>query len=98
MPYDNTNKGSLHANQKKTQDTHPGATGSAEIQCPCCNTVTAYFVDAWTNTAKDSGNRYQSLKFKVKDKQPAKQAKYEPTKPLPPKDPDLDPEADSLPF
>lgn len=54
--------GSLFRNDKRTQDTHAHARGSALID------GVEYWVDAWTNVAKN-GDKYQSLKFKRKDKQ-----------------------------
>jgi hypothetical protein len=54
---------SLFKNERKTTDQHPGMTGSALID------GIAYFVDSWTNVAGD-GNKYLSLKFKRRDKQP----------------------------
>lgn len=56
------NTGSLFKNEKRTSDTHPNATGSVLID------GVAYFCDAWTNDGP--GGKYQSLKFKRKDKQP----------------------------
>lgn len=60
--------GSLFKNDRATSEKHPQATGSATID------GVDYFVDAWTNVDKN-GNRYQSLKFKRKDKQPATQSR-----------------------
>jgi hypothetical protein len=54
--------GALFKNERKTTEQHPNMTGSALID------GVAYFVDAWTNTKPD-GSKYQSLKFKRKDKQ-----------------------------
>lgn len=63
MSYDKKdNTGALFKNERATSDTHPQATGSATID------GVEYFVDAWTNQDRN-GNRYQSLKFKRKDKQ-----------------------------
>lgn len=59
-PKDNT--GSLFKNDRREKDTHAHARGSALID------GVEYFVDAWTNTDRN-GNKYQSLKFKRKDKQ-----------------------------
>lgn len=56
------NTGSLFKNDKANSENSPQATGSALID------GVDYFVDAWTNVDKN-GNRYQSLKFKRKDKQ-----------------------------
>ena len=58
------NSGSLFKNERREKETHAHARGSALID------GVEYFVDAWTNTDKN-GNKYQSLKFKRKDKQPA---------------------------
>lgn len=58
------NSGSLFANDKREKESHANARGSAVIDGK------HYFVDAWTNTTND-GKKYQSLKFKLKDKQPA---------------------------
>lgn len=65
------NTGSLFKNERASTEKHPQATGSAIID------GVEYFVDAWTNMDRN-GNRYQSLKFKRKDKQqtakPARQS------------------------
>ena len=58
--------GSLFKNERKTTDQHPSMTGS------CLIDGVAYFVDSWTNevqSGEKKGQRYQSLKFKRKDKQ-----------------------------
>lgn len=78
------NTGSLFKNERATTDKHPQATGSAMIE------GVEYFVDAWTNQDRN-GNRYQSLKFKRKDKQPGQSS--EPSKPAAYGDDDTD-----LPF
>jgi hypothetical protein len=80
-PKDNT--GSLFANDKREKETHANARGSAVIDGK------HYFVDAWTNTTND-GRKYQSLKFKLKDKQPAQGGGG-----FAPQTPDLD---DDVPF
>jgi len=54
--------GSLFKNDKREKDTHANARGSALIG------GVEYWVDAWTNTT-NSGDKYQSLKFKRKDQQ-----------------------------
>jgi type II secretory pathway component PulJ len=56
------NTGSIFKNERKTTDQHPGGTGS------CLIDGVEYFVDAWTNESPKG--KYQSLKFKRKDKQP----------------------------
>lgn len=60
MPYEmKPNTGSLFKNDKKTEDTHANARGSALID------GVEYWIDAWTN--EGSKGKYQSLKFKRKD-------------------------------
>jgi hypothetical protein len=59
-PKDNT--GSLFKNDRKETDTHPDYKGSAVL-----NGVD-HWLDAWINTDRN-GNKYMSLKFKVKDEQ-----------------------------
>jgi hypothetical protein len=54
------NSGSLFKNDKREKDTHAHAKGTALID------GVEYWVDAWTNEARD-GSKYQSLKFKRKE-------------------------------
>lgn len=56
------NQGVLFANAKRDKDTQPNARGEALID------GVLYFVDAWTNFS-GGGAKYQSLRFKRKDKQ-----------------------------
>lgn len=55
------NTGSLFINKDRKTDTHPNARGSALIG------GVEYWIDAWTNHAEGTGEKYQSLKFKVKE-------------------------------
>lgn len=54
------NSGSLFKNDRREKDTHAHAKGTALID------GVEYWVDAWTNEARD-GSKYQSLKFKRKE-------------------------------
>lgn len=54
------NTGSLFKNDRREKDTHANARGSALIG------GVEYWIDAWTNET-NSGDKYQSLKFKPKD-------------------------------
>lgn len=56
------NSGSLFKNDKKTEDKHPNARGSALIG------GVEYWVSAWTKKDKN-GNPWQSLAFSKKDEQ-----------------------------
>ena len=55
--------GSLFKNDKREKDSHPHARGSALIG------GVEYWVSAWTKTDKN-GNKWQSLGFKPKEKEP----------------------------
>lgn len=67
------NTGAIFKNDRRTKDTHPQATGSANVVCPHCNAGTDYFVDAFTNDGNNG--KWQRLKFKAKDKQQGAPAK-----------------------
>jgi hypothetical protein len=64
------NTGSLFKNDKRTEETHANARGSALID------GVEYWIDAWTNDGNKG--KYQSLKFKRKDAAPQK-ARPEPS-------------------
>jgi hypothetical protein len=68
------NTGSLFKNDRREKDTHAHAKGTALIG------GVEYWVDAWTNTT-NAGDKYQSLKFKVKDtqSQPAQAGGFAPS-------------------
>jgi hypothetical protein len=63
------NTGSLFKNDRREKDTHANARGSALID------GVEYWVDAWTNEAKD-GSKYQSLKFKRKEQRSGYSGSY----------------------
>jgi hypothetical protein len=67
--------GALFKNEKREKDTHPHATGSALID------GVEYWVSAWTKDGKSG--KYQSLSFKKKDKQEAKNPSKQPDRVLP---------------
>lgn len=54
--------GSLFKNEKKTEEKHPGATGSCMID------GVEYWISCWTK--EGSRGRWQSLAFKRKDAKP----------------------------
>ena len=97
MAYDNNMTGAVYKNDRQREGTKdPDRTGSCEID------GIQYWISGWLKTSK-SGDKFLSLSFKRKDKQPAQQPqqKTPPTqparKPAPPVDPDLDaPEDDSF--
>lgn len=94
------NRGVLFKNDRKEKETHADDQGSAEIQCPHCQHTSEFYVDSWNNDK--NGKKYQSLRFKVKGErrsEPARPASRPYSKPVAPKDPDLDSSDDSgIPF
>lgn len=64
MSYDNTNKGAIFKNEKRSKDTDPTMNGSINIE------GVEYWVNAWTNTSK-AGAKYLSLSVRPKEQQVA---------------------------
>jgi len=64
--YDNTNRGVLFRNERKTQDNHPTHTGSINIEGK------EYYLNAWVKDGKSG--KFFSMSVKPKE-QPAQQAK-----------------------
>ena len=61
MTYDNTNRGILSRNDRKTADTHPDFTGSLNV-----NGVEMW-MDGYTQKTKDGSRSFMSIKVKPKD-------------------------------
>jgi hypothetical protein len=59
--YDNTNKGILGRNDRKTQDNHPDFSGSINIE------GREYWLSGWIKERKDGSGRFFSLSVKPKD-------------------------------
>ena len=59
--YDNTNKGILGRNDRKTQDTQPDFSGSINIE------GRDYWLSGWVKERKDGSGRFFSLSVKPKD-------------------------------
>ena len=59
--YDNTNKGILGRNDRKTLDTHPDHTGSINIDGK------DYWLSGWIKERKDGSGKFFSLTAKPKD-------------------------------
>lgn len=60
--YDNTNRGALFKNDRKTKDTQPGYTGSLNVD------GVEYFLDAWLKEGQKG--KFFSVSVKRKDQQP----------------------------
>lgn len=56
--------GSLFRNKRREKDTHPTHKGSCKIA------GVEYWISAWVNEAKSSGEKYFGLKFEAKEQQP----------------------------
>lgn len=64
MSYDNTNRGSIWKNDRKTKDTHPDFTGTLNVE------GREYFFDAWRR--KDGAPaKSPALTFRIKPKDEA---------------------------
>jgi hypothetical protein len=61
--YDNTNRGALWKNDRKTKDTQPGYTGSLNVD------GVEYFLDAWVKEGQKG--KFFSVSVKRKEQQPA---------------------------
>ena len=62
MTYDNTNKGIISKNDRKTTDKHPDITGSLNVE------GVEYFVDGWAKKRNSDGASFYSLSVKRKAK------------------------------
>ena len=68
MPkYDNTDRGALFTNNRKTKPNQPTHTGNIEVKCPHCGENTEFWLSAWVKTARDSGARFFSLAINPKE-------------------------------
>ena len=77
--------GALFKNKDKNSEQQPDYKGNVIVAGQ------AYWLSAWINTAKGSGEKYMKLSLKAKDAQPA-------AAPPPPKAGADDPFADEIPF
>lgn len=60
--FDNTNRGSLFKNDKKTEEKHPDLSGSINIE------GTEYWISGWSKTSK-GGQKFLSLSVRQKQEQ-----------------------------
>lgn len=67
MTYDNSNRGVLFKNDRKTKDTQPGYTGSLNVD------GVEFFLDAWVKEGKSG--KFFSVSVKRKDQQSAPPAR-----------------------
>lgn len=69
MSYDNTNKGTLGKNKRKTEETHPEYTGQINID------GVEYWLSAWVKSNGSTGEKFFSISAKAKEQKPEKQEK-----------------------
>jgi hypothetical protein len=63
---DNTNRGTIAKNTRKTQDTHPDIAGSINVEGK------EYWLNGWQKTNSQDGSKFYSLSVKPKEeRQPA---------------------------
>ena len=60
MSYDNTNKGIISKNDRKTQDSHPDITGSINVDGK------EYYINGWHKKPNSDGAAFYSLAVKPK--------------------------------
>jgi hypothetical protein len=61
MTYDNTNKGVLRKNDKKTQDTHAEYRGNINVE------GVEYWLSAWVNEHENMGGKYFKISVQKKE-------------------------------
>lgn len=62
--YDNTNRGTLSRNEKKTEDRHPDFSGQINVD------GRDYWLSGWIKERKDGSGRFFSLSVRRKDEKP----------------------------
>lgn len=74
--FDQTNRGSLFRNEKKTEEKHPDMSGSINIE------GVDYWISSWTKTSK-AGTKFMSLSVRPKQEQakPVAKPSAKPAKP-----------------
>lgn len=60
MAYDNTNRGIIAKNERKTEDNHPDIAGSLNVN------GTDFWLNGWLKTNSKDGSKFYSLTVKPK--------------------------------
>lgn len=60
MAYDNTNRGIIAKNERKTEDNHPDIAGSINVN------GTDFWLNGWLKTNSKDGSKFYSLTVKPK--------------------------------
>jgi hypothetical protein len=88
--YDNTNRGALFKNDRKTKDTQPGYTGTLNVD------GVEYFLDAWVKEGQKG--KFFSVSVKRKEQQPATAPATRAPAPAPRPSSGFDDMSDDIPF
>lgn len=70
--FDNTNRGIISKNERKTEDRHPDIKGSINVE------GREFWIDGWRKERNDGSGSFYSLSVKPKDAPPAAPAKLAP--------------------
>ena len=96
--YDNTKSGVLYRNDRKERENQPDHRGSINVQCPCCQESSDFWLSAWVKTAgptaRNPGSKFFSLAVTPKEDQ----GDQTPTKPTKKRVLNDDGEFDDIPF
>lgn len=74
MAYDNTNKGTIAKNDRKTEDNHPDIAGSINVEGK------DFWINGWQKTNSRDGSKFYSLTVKPKQER-AQEIRREASKP-----------------
>ena len=69
--YDNTNRGALFQNERKTTDKHPDYNGNVMVECPHCRAKSDFWLSGWKTFARTTGKMFLSLSLTEKEAKPA---------------------------
>lgn len=69
MAYDNTNRGTIAKNTRKTEDKHPDIAGSINVE------GVEYWLNGWAKKNSNDGSSFYSLTVKPKEAKSAPQQK-----------------------
>lgn len=90
MTYDNTNRGTIAKNTRKTEDSHPDIAGQINVDGK------DYWINGWQKTNSRDGSKFYSLSVKPKEarqEQPEQAARRTAANP-----PDFGGNDDGIPF
>lgn len=69
MSYDNTNRGTISKNARKTEDKHPDIAGSINVD------GRDYWINGWQKKNSQDGSTFYSLTVKPKEQRPEQRSR-----------------------